>query len=73
MGIGGQQECGRPKSRWIDVVEEEAGNLAETGWWLSRIDVAGNVCLRRSRPNQDCRANDDNDDDAYFQLRTAAF
>ena len=59
MGIGGQEGCGRLKSRWIDGVEEEAGNTVETGWQLSRIDVAGNVCLRRSRPNQDCRADDD--------------
>jgi len=44
MGIGGQRGRGRPKSRWIDVVEEEAGNLEEIGWQLPRIEVAGNVC-----------------------------
>jgi len=26
-------------------------------------NVAGDVCLRRPRPNQDCRSDDDDDDD----------
>lgn len=58
MGIGGQRGRGRPKSRRIDGVEEEAGNIVETGWQLPRIEVDGNVCLRRPRPNQDCRSDD---------------
>jgi len=58
MGIGGQRGRGRLKSRWIVGVQEEAGNPAETGWRLPRIEVAGNVCLRRPRPNQDCRSDD---------------
>jgi hypothetical protein len=35
VGIGGQRGHGRPKSRQIDGVEEEAGNLVEIGWWLA--------------------------------------
>jgi len=58
IGIGGQRGRGRPKSRWIDGVEEEAGNLVEIGWQLPRIEDAGNVCLWRPRPNQDCRSDD---------------
>jgi hypothetical protein len=30
---------------------------------MPRIDIAGNVCLRRPRSIQGCRANNDNDDD----------
>jgi hypothetical protein len=30
---------------------------------MSRIEVAGDNCLRRPRPNQGCRADDDDDDD----------
>jgi hypothetical protein len=30
---------------------------------MRRIEVAGDICLRRSRPAQACRADDDDDDD----------
>jgi hypothetical protein len=29
---------------------------------MPRIEVAGDICLRRPRPTQGCRANDDDDD-----------
>jgi hypothetical protein len=29
---------------------------------MSRIDVAEDICLRRPRSTQGCRADDDNDD-----------
>ena len=32
---------------------------------LRRIEVAGDICLRRRRPAQGCRADDDDDDDDY--------
>jgi hypothetical protein len=34
----------------------------EISWHLPQIKVAGNICLRRPRPTQSCRANDDDDD-----------
>ena len=58
MGTEGQRGRGRLKSSWTDGLEEEAGNLVEIGWQLPRIEVAGNVCLRRPQPNQDCRSDD---------------
>jgi hypothetical protein len=30
---------------------------------MSRIEVAGDICLKRPRPTQGCRAGDDDDDD----------
>jgi hypothetical protein len=33
--------------------------VLEIGWELPRIEVAGNVCLRRPRSNQGCSADDD--------------
>jgi hypothetical protein len=30
---------------------------------MPRIEVAGDTCLRRLRPNQGCRAIDDDEDD----------
>jgi len=45
--------------------------VVEIDWWMPRIDVAGDICLRRSRPTQSCRADDDDDDDddiLYFNF-----
>jgi len=33
--------------------------VVEIGWQLPRIGVAGDICLRRPRPTQGCRADDD--------------
>jgi hypothetical protein len=30
---------------------------------MSRIEIAGDICLRRPKPTQGCRADDDDDDD----------
>jgi hypothetical protein len=30
---------------------------------MPRIEVAGDICFRRPRPTQSCRADDDDDDD----------
>jgi hypothetical protein len=30
---------------------------------MPRIEVAGDICLRRPRPTRGCRADDDDDDD----------
>ena len=37
--------------------------VLEICWQLPRTEVAGNICLRRPRSNQGCRANDAEDDD----------
>ena len=37
--------------------------VVETGERVSRIEVAGDICLRRPRPTQDTRADDDKEDD----------
>ena len=57
---GGQRARGRPISRWTDGVEEDAMKLVvEIGWRLPRTEVAGDISLRRPRPNQGCRTDDD--------------
>ena len=33
------------------------------GGRMSRIEVAGDICLRKPRPTQSCRADDGDDDD----------
>ena len=62
---GGQGWRGRPKSRWIDGVEEDARKLGCRNWraGVPRIEVADDICLKRARPTQGCRADDDDDDD----------
>ena len=37
--------------------------VVETGWQLHRIEVTGDICLRRPRATQGCRADDDDDDE----------
>jgi len=52
---GGQRGHGLPKLRWIDGVEEDARNwVVEIGGRMSRVGVAGDICLRRPRPTQGC-------------------
>jgi hypothetical protein len=63
---GGQRGRGRPKSRWIDVVEEDARKLCCRNW--PRIEVADDICLRRPGPTQGCTAYDDNDDVDHFRI-----
>jgi len=33
---------------------------------MPRIQVAGDICLRRPRPTQCCRTDDDDDDDMHL-------
>jgi hypothetical protein len=35
--------------------------VVEIGGRMPRVEVAGDICLRRTRPDQGCRADDDND------------
>jgi hypothetical protein len=35
--------------------------VVKIGWQLCRIDITGNICLRRLRPTQGCTADDDDD------------
>jgi len=37
--------------------------VIEIGWRMSMVEVAGDICLRMSRPTQGCRADGDDDDD----------
>jgi hypothetical protein len=37
--------------------------IVEIGWRMPRIEVAGDIHLRRPRATQGCRADDDDDDD----------
>jgi hypothetical protein len=41
--------------------------VVEIGWLMPRIKVDGEICLRRPRPTQDCKANDDNDNDEGYE------
>jgi hypothetical protein len=48
----------------IDGVKDDKGNwFVEIGGRMPRMEVAGDICLRRPRPTQGCRADDDVDDD----------
>jgi len=38
-------------------------------WVVSRIEDAGDICLRSPRPIQGCRADDDDDDDVNSLCR----
>jgi len=53
-------------ARW----RKTQGNwVVETGGRKSRIQDAGDICLSRPRPTQDCRADgDDNDDDEIKRI-----
>jgi len=52
----GERGRGKPKSR-----RKTQGNwVVEIGGWMSRIEDAGDICLRGKRPAQGCRA-DNND------------
>jgi hypothetical protein len=43
---------------------KKQGNwVIEMGGRMARIEDAGDICLSRPRPTQDCRADDDEDDD----------
>jgi len=35
--------------------------VVEIGWRLRRVEIAGDIGLRRPRPTQGCRADDDDD------------
>jgi hypothetical protein len=42
--------------------------VEEIGWRMPRIEVAGEICFRRPRPTQSCRADDDDDDKTTVKL-----
>ena len=42
--------------------------VLEIGWQMSRIEVGGDICLRRPWPTQCCRVHDDDDDDDDDEL-----
>jgi hypothetical protein len=69
---GVQRGLSRQKSRWIVRVEEDARKLGCRDLLATTQDkIPGDICLRRPRPTQDCRV-DDNDDDAgggFFSVR----
>ena len=39
----------------------QGNRVLEFGWRMSRIEGAGDVCLRSSMPTQDCGTDDDDD------------
>jgi hypothetical protein len=45
------------------VEEDKRKPGCRLGGWLPRIEVTGDICLRRPRTMQGCRAGDDDDDD----------
>jgi hypothetical protein len=44
-------------------MKTQANWVVKIGWRMPRIKVDGDICLRRPRPTQDCKAKDDDDDD----------
>jgi len=66
---GGQGGRGRPKSRWIDGVEEDARKVScRNCGRMYTIEVADDICLRKPRPKQGCRADDDGDESTLFTI-----
>jgi len=59
-------------TRW----RKAQGNwVVEIGWWLLRKEDGGDICFRRSRPNQSCRADDDaifHDSDTFRKTNSSA-
>jgi hypothetical protein len=37
-------------------------------WRLHRVEVDGDICLKRPRPTEGCRADDDDDDERLSYL-----
>ena len=64
---GGQLECGRPKSKWIDVVEEDTRKLGCRNWRVDAQDTGrSRHLLEEVKATQGCRTDDDfNDDDDH--------
>jgi hypothetical protein len=48
--------------------KKEGNRVVETGWRIPMIEVGGDICLKRPRPTQGCRTDDDND---HFEVRKA--
>ena len=44
--------------------------MVETDWRLPRIEVAGDICLRRPRPTEGCRVDDDDEGDEHLSYLT---
>jgi hypothetical protein len=44
--------------------------VVENGWRLPRIEVTGDIGLRRPRPAQGCKADDD-DDEVLFKTSSS--
>jgi hypothetical protein len=42
--------------------------VVENGWWMPRIEVAGDICLRRPRTTQGWRVDDDDDEEQRLCL-----
>jgi len=40
----------------------QGNSVVESGGQMSRIEPAGDICLRRPRSTKGCRADDDDDD-----------
>ena len=62
---GDQRGRGRPKSRWFDVVEEDARKLGCRSWWVDAQDRGRwrHLLEEAKAPTQGSKADDDDDDD----------
>jgi len=59
---GGYRGRGRPKSRYMGLRKTQGNWVVEIGGWMSRIEDVGDICFRKSRSTQGCRADGDDDD-----------
>jgi len=61
---GGQQDMADQSQDGLAGQRKMQGNwVVETGWRIPRIEVSGDICLRRPRPTQGHTDDDDDDDD----------
>jgi hypothetical protein len=49
----------RNQEGWTGWRKTQGNWVVEVGWWIPRVKVAGDICLRRPSLNQGCRAEED--------------
>jgi len=60
---GGRDMADQNQDGLAGQMKMQGNWVVETGWWIPRIEVAGDICLRKPRPTQ---GHTDDDDDKTF-------
>jgi hypothetical protein len=46
----------RNQDEWVGWRKTQGNWVVEMGWWMPRVEVADDICMRRLRLSQSCRA-----------------